>query len=282
MPAPRRDNMADEQAKRDELIRLLTGVPAEAAKLASVGSDLIQAAQISSDVASPLLEIVRKLPGDCLVSGKLDSDIAAWRSWHDAASKVQGAKTTVNTFVVAASGALNTAVSGVSVHFTPPLMADHQAVIAARTTLFETVNRSPLIARLRGAMTRVGLDKREVTTAPPWTCSKRQPGRWNGLPSPLRGAIEVSISELLRRRPVKEPTPKWADKVASIGRHCGHSFLPPSHFSSLCATIDPLWSQLSGAKQDDLTREEVAALFGQGIAFLTALMDGVDESVLKP
>jgi hypothetical protein len=286
-------SMSDEEAKRDELIRLLAGVPAKATELESLGQGLVQSARLASDTAAPLLEIVKRIPSESLVSGRLDTEITAWRTWYDTAAQARGAETMVNTFVAAASGAINTAVSGAaSISFTLPLVPDQQAVSAARMRLFDTLNRSPIVASLRLSMTRLGLDKRGGKDRPALDLLEEAAGAMErppvpgGRPAsvliPLRGAIEAAIDELMRRRPQQEPASGWSDKVASIGRLCGHSYLAPSYFPSLCGTITPLWKKLSGAKQDDLTREAVAELFSQGVAFLNALMDGIDERVLKP
>jgi hypothetical protein len=288
--------MSDEQAKVDEIIRLLEDVPAKSAELASFGHEIIQSAQMSSDVAAPRLEIFKKMPTSGLVLVQLDNELASLRAWHNNAEQVLRERTPVNSFVAAASGVINTTISCVSaITFTPPLTPDQQAVTVLRTRIVDAVDRSPLADRARVSMERLGLDRRGGKDRPALDLLDEAAGAMahpvipdGGRPTsvliPLRGAIEAAISELLRRRrsPKSERTSSWSDKVASIGRHCGHSYLDPTYFPNLCSTITPLHGRLSGAKDDDLSREEVSELFARGVAFLNALMEGIDERLLNP
>lgn len=284
--------MSDGLQKRDELVRLLVGFPAEAAQMEKLGQDIIQSARMAGDVAGPLLEIVENLPESELSPERLDGEIATWRALHETGVRLRASATPVSAFVAAASGVINTTASGVAMtHVLPVDGPDQRMVAAARTRLFDTLNRGPLVARARLSMARLDLDKNRGNHRPALdlleeaaACIDR-PAISGGRPSsvliPLRGAIESVIEDLMKRRPRQEPAKKWSDKVASIGATCGYSYLAPAYFPNLCATITPLWDRLSGAKQDDLTREQVVELFGRGAAFLNALMDGVDETKLR-
>jgi hypothetical protein len=54
------------------------------------------------------------------------------------------------------------------------------------------------------------------------------------------------------------------------------------HFTRLGDDADTLMDQLSGAKQKHKDRDHLAAFFNQGLLFLNALMDSIDESRLRP
>ena len=45
--------------------------------------------------------------------------------------------------------------------------------------------------------------------------------------------------------------------------------------------LERLWWQYSGAKEAEMSRSQVVELFNQGLTFLNALLEGIDETQLR-
>lgn len=210
------------------------------------------------------------------------------------ANEFETSATLANSFGAAASGTANTAMS--TVWILPPIQADStdiQPVIdAEKTKLFQILERSPLVEEVKRSMCRLGLDKRGGNSRTPLELLEEAQGALDrpviqgGGPTtvliPLRECIDAVITELVRRRPKQEPVKGWSGKVVSVGRHCAHPGLKLDHFDRIGADVEILMNQLSGAKQTSMNREELNRFFHRGTLFLKALMDSIDESLLKP
>lgn len=99
----------------------------------------------------------------------------------------------------------------------------------------------------------------------------------------LRGAIDRSIEELIRRCPAREKGEKRRDRVLSIGLHCGKKGLALAHFDTLAAEDESVNRELSGqGAQAALEREHLAKQFMRGAQFLRALLASVDDALLGP
>jgi hypothetical protein len=79
--------------------------------------------------------------------------------------------------------------------------------------------------------------------------------------SKLRECILAAVAEMLRRRPVQEPTRGTRDKLTSLGQHCARQSLKPDHFKRLATNMDSVVNELSGAKQAQMSRQRVSELF---------------------
>jgi hypothetical protein len=99
----------------------------------------------------------------------------------------------------------------------------------------------------------------------------------------LRGCIECSIDELVRRRPAQEEAAsRRQDRILSIGRHCGRRGLALAHFDSLAAEDESVNQALAGkGSQATLEPPEVVKHFLRGAQFLRALLASVDEALLR-
>jgi hypothetical protein len=58
--------------------------------------------------------------------------------------------------------------------------------------------------------------------------------------------------------------------------------LPPRYFHLLATQVSPLWDELSGGKQHLFTRERQKELFNMAVTIPNALLDGIDETKLRP
>ena len=81
---------------------------------------------------------------------------------------------------------------------------------------------------------------------------------------------------------MQEPAGKPGEKIESLGRQCGRGDLPLAHFVDLAASAKRILDTLSGAKQANLSREQVSEVFYQGVTFLNTLLESLDETKLKP
>ena len=98
----------------------------------------------------------------------------------------------------------------------------------------------------------------------------------------LRGSIDRSIEELVRRRPVQDMAENRRDRVLSIGRQCSRSGLPSAHFISLAADDELVNAELSRKAQAAAAeRLELVEQFLRGALFLQALLASIDEALLQ-
>jgi hypothetical protein len=283
--------MSDEQAKKkEELLRLLSQVDPEAARIAAIGKELIQAASLSRDVAAPMREIVTQLPNNALPPAQLDRSIKGWQEWHDNANQVLTLETTADKFGVMSSGVTNTTAVMLSV-MVPPLGGWPQPIQIAKEQFYRTLERNTLAEQARASMIRLGLDSRGGTYRTALelldeaTATINQPVTDEGGPTsvlmPLRESIDASITELIRRRPVQAKVSGWRGKVLSLGQQCARFGLSMAYFERLGDDVELLWDQLSSAKQQGMSRERMSEIFHAGVSFLHTLLSSIDEKLLK-
>lgn len=286
--------MSNDPAKqKEDLVRLITGAKRGARELESFGHGLVESARFTQDMAGPLAELVKQVPPDQLPPVEWTRQIESWGAWHETACKLQGMQTIVNSFGAVSQATANTSVTGVMPLFVsepnmPPLPAH---IEAPRTKLFQTLDRYPLTDQATASMRRLGLDSRGGNARPPLDLLQEARGALDrpvvGDGGPvsilvsLRECIDAVITELVRRRPRQETARGWGAKIISVGGQCARPMLGAGHFSRLGVDAESLMNQLSGAKQDGMSRDQLTECFNRGLLFLNALMDSMDESLLR-
>jgi hypothetical protein len=95
---------------------------------------------------------------------------------------------------------------------------------------------------------------------------------------PLRESIELTIAELIRRRPTQR---KAADKIQEIGQQLAADSVPLQIFEDLECEYGPLTDTLSGSKRKILVRETETELMRGGTYFLRRLLSAVDPVKLR-
>lgn len=286
--------MAEDQDKeKEELISLIESAEPEAKKLESLGQTIVESARFFRDISGPLAQVYKQIPAHQMPSGEWSRQSQSWRAWYGAVSGVQGMQTNVNNFTAMTASSANTAVSGVTMIFggSPPLIPPPPAAKAAITTLFQTLERHPQAEKAIASMRRLGLDRRGGDFRPALDLLNEAKGAIErpvvGSGGPvsvlisLRECIGAAIAELVRRRPKQEEVKRWSAKVVSVGGQCGRPSLPSDHFTRLGDDADRLMDRLSGAKQTGMDRTQLMGFFNQGLLFLNALMDSIDESKLR-
>ena len=99
----------------------------------------------------------------------------------------------------------------------------------------------------------------------------------------LRAAIDSSIEELLRRRPVQEETANRRERVLSVGRRCGKRGLGPAHFDSIATDDEFVNGELSAqGRKARPERPDLMRQFLRGALLLRALLTSVDDALLRP
>jgi len=162
---------------------------------------------------------------------------------------------------------------------------------AARAQFNQVLERAPLVETARLSLRRLKLDHRgggdrtplEILEQAKAALDRPSLAEAESLPVlvALRECIDASIAELVRRRLEQEPAGSIRDKLPSLGRHCARPDLDADHFDRLATDWHSLSNRLSGAKQAKLSRQQVSELFHQGLVFLNALLDSIDETRLR-
>src|SRR5262245_25610641 len=99
----------------------------------------------------------------------------------------------------------------------------------------------------------------------------------------LRGAIDRSIEELVRRCPAQKQAENRRDRVLALGLHCARSGLPVAHFDSLASDDKTVNNELSLKENNaPLERPDLLRQFTRGTQFLRALFASIDEALLRP
>ncbi len=273
--------MSDQEEAKKKLLNLVAGIPEKADEQEKIGKAIQESAQQAREIAVNFHEILSNTPAASIPPAELSLGISFASSWHETADKLKATRA-VNIFA-ATTSAFTTSSSGFLVSYGP--IEDPQ-MRAARARLRQTLARAPLVERAKVEMQRLGLDKRTGNIRTPLELLEDAQKAYGGGPGailiPLREAIEGALAALLRRRPTQEPAGKPVEKIESIGRQSGREGLPVRYFADLGATAKRLLPTLSGAKQIDLPQERVSELFYQGVSFLNALLESLDEAKLRP
>jgi hypothetical protein len=283
----------DLSQKKDEALRLFGNIGPEAKKLEDLANQVAQYARFASDIASPVSEILNQSPPEILTSEQWDSQIGGLKAWHSSVQGLQSAVTNINSFVALSQAVTNTAVSGVMVawpHY-PATSPPPPVVEKARTTLFQTLERFSLIDKAAVSLRRLGPDVRSGKNSSATLLEEArsalerpvyQDGGAVSVLICLRECIDASVTEMVRRRPRQELiTGGWKGKVAAIGRQCARPGLPTDHFDRVGQEIDKVMNDLSGTKQAAMPRPQLLEQFNRGLLALIALLDSIDESLLR-
>jgi hypothetical protein len=278
--------------KKDELYQLLADVEKKAPSLEKLGQDLTRAARNSRDLAACFRDVVRNIPSDDLLDEeRWRRTIDGWKDWHSLASDVERSRSLVSSFSVTATGATVSATSMMhELGPVPPFLEPF--MLTAKTKLAQIIELPPLADDVRKSMKRLRLDTRTEVYQTALQLFDQAKGAFDqptdsgkGAVSvfiPLRECINVALDDLLKRRPQQEPARKPRNKIISIGAQCGRAHLQLPYFERLGADADDLLDRLSGTKQASMTREKIIELFREGLLFLKAFLESIDENRLRP
>jgi hypothetical protein len=284
----------DAKARKEELLRLITDAEPAAKEVEAIGRRMAASARFAQDMSGSLAETIREIPLDQLLPEDLNRQIESWRAWQRSAVQVRSMGSTVELFEGATSSSVNSCVITVMGVYggSSPIVRPPVSVQAAIGKVFRNLRRSDQAKRATDSMRRLGLDTRGGAARAPLDLLQEargaieRPTLRDGGPVSvlitLRECIDAVITELVRRRIDQAPAKGWSGKVLSVGGQCARAPFDVHHFERLATDAESLMKQLSGAKQTDLDRECLARYFDEGMLFLNALMDSVDEGKLRP
>jgi hypothetical protein len=99
----------------------------------------------------------------------------------------------------------------------------------------------------------------------------------------MRSCIDAVFAEFRNRLQGPQQTgKKWAQKVKHYADHARFPGTEDWYFQVLITQCEGLNDSLSEAKGRAVSREEIAHTFDRAVAFLNALLDGLDESKFRP
>jgi hypothetical protein len=100
---------------------------------------------------------------------------------------------------------------------------------------------------------------------------------------PMRESIQLSIQELLRKRPKQEPSGKQSDKIRSIAEQLKRDSMSTytiDHWADQwCELLD---NNLSPAKEQDISREQWQHRLDQATLFVQSFLTGLDAAKMRP
>lgn len=98
----------------------------------------------------------------------------------------------------------------------------------------------------------------------------------------LRGCIDRSIEDLVRRCPAQGQAANRRDRILALGLHCGRSGLTVANFDSHAAEDNLVNAALSGEGNAAVMQRDFLQRFLRGVQFLQALLASIDDTLLKP
>jgi hypothetical protein len=217
--------MADDQEKKDEVVRLLSDVESQAERVEALGQDIARSARLARDVVGPVRDIISNTPVEALSKEALDRQAETWRAWQLAAGKIEQAGTDVSSFTALSVASSSTSTGMIAMVSSTPLWLPRAPtdLDAAKLQLHQTLERFPLAEQAESLMRRLGLDRRSGGRRAPLELLAEARGalevpafKHGGATSvliPLRECIEAAIAELLRRRRTQEPAGKAQEKL---------------------------------------------------------------------
>jgi hypothetical protein len=221
--------MTDAERKKKEYLELLGKTPARAVRLEGLSREIIQAARLAEDVATPMGEVIANLPADQLSPEQWDQLTAGQRKWLENASRLEVSMAEPSRIFAAGSAVMSS--TSTSAAFTIQVYGLPQAakIQTAQKELSRVLEQAPLVESARASMRRLGLDRRngerksarelldEAKTA------LDQPSGVAGgevaVLLTLREAIEAALAELIRRQfksPRQTTGRRFAQSAATV------------------------------------------------------------------
>lgn len=287
--------MADEPSeKKQDLLEQLLRVEENAPKLEKIGQDLIRTARQGKDAAIFERAIIQRIPSDrWMKSAEWEREIERWRAFNASTEKLLTMRTDVNSFVaVSTSTTAAVSLSAFDAIQWPSISeADKDALRLYAVRFHAGIDRQVVVDEVRAEMRRLSLDVRSsayrsaLEILDEAVAGIDVPAAGEGSPIaalvPLRESIDAAVTELVRRRPVTERAKPFREKIHSIGRHCALPALPAGHFERLAEDGAKLLDDLSGAKQDTISRALIIDLFNAGLLYLKGLLASIDAAKLR-
>jgi hypothetical protein len=288
-----RTNTRRDVSDKDELLKLLAGVPAVAKEADALGKRISKSAQFADDMARVEHVVYTLVSEDAIPPAEWRRSIESWRAWYGAAENLKnGAGPHARTFIVTGSSTVSSTSASISVAFrVDPYILDLPQVRRAKAQYLSTLEHASLAESARESLARLQLDSSRKGQKSATELLAEAQGAFEhpavedaaaSVLIPLRGCIETVFADLIRRRPQQEPAGKPSDKVDSLARQCPGPQFGPDHFKRLGEDIERLLGELSSAKTADMARDRVIDLYCRSLLWLSGFLDSLDEIRFKP
>ncbi|TKS57999.1 MAG: hypothetical protein EWM72_03311 [Nitrospira sp.] len=281
---------SDAEREKQELLRALAETKEIAPQLIEKGRNLTEAGQSALDLASIVESVASKAPAEFFRHPTFANVSSGFREFNSVAQTQYGQITEdVRLLGILHSTTTTTSVTTFAVAFAS--FGSTTDAMPELKSMEMLLHRSVDVAKVRESMKTLGLDATHGDIRSPvmLLCTAeealRRPFANEGYATavlvPLRESIQGCVDELLKLRPTVEKAGGWADKVASIARHCGKIANSPDHVDRVAATTYTLINELSAAKDRQMNRDRIVALFDQGVSVLEDIVFLVDRDRLR-
>jgi len=281
---------AESKDPTEQALQALTDAEETQAKAQQEATDLARTFQTSRDDARWARKLVEGTPSQ---RDTLKNLTVVWHRQSDSARAASHQLKELRLMVgstanIAAFGTSTAALE--SAYSTVP--GQPPANVQALQQFAAKLRREPLLTRLRAALRRCTLDQNRPENRSVLALIEEAesaisaPSGDSTSPTAtliaLRGAIDQAFANLLRRCEGQERAKGWKAKIQSIERRGGSKSMPLSHFQLLADQAKRMNEELSDAKIQSMSRDEVLLRYANGLQFLLGILDGVDEARLRP
>jgi hypothetical protein len=284
--------MTSENKPKDELDRLMSEGGHKAQDIIQNLSGVAGAAQQIVDLSNAGREVIKHpLPG----SVDWESAIDSWqRTNYQADHLLRGIQTlSIAAFTSTASGTNFAMTQFTALPSQPPslLPPQQEATFMPQRNLRFVIDQSIKRDELLALMRQFGLAKAYPGKKSPielfeiaWASYERPVLASSPVSTsliPMREAIESTLQELLRRRPVEEAAKNQRSKILSIGRQLAHAGITEEDTQTWANNWERLVDELSDAKQGNYSRDEWRDVLRRAILFLQELLQGIDPAKFR-
>ena len=282
------------QENRDRLMSMISAAQEEASQLRSKLGETVEWAQYIEDLAEVMKEWLQIIPTDENLASK-HWTLASW-AWERTRKDISELD---NSFDVpsgiALSGSLSTTTAS-GLMFEPSFMnniaADKQQTVDGIYSKYNALAESrdwsneteQELTRLQFQQSS-GKDRNPIELFHEAQAALAKPSTRETSPSavliPIREAIQSCLADLLRRRPRQEKTPNIESKILSIMSHMKRDNVSQQDGENFAAQAKSIINDLSGSKNDRMSREQVRALLISAISFLKAFLGSLDADKMR-
>ena len=283
--------MSEESKKKNQLLSEIGKVETEASRLLNEGQLIVKNSQYIKEISKGAKKFIGAFPDDqYLAPGEWDNQIMHWKNYSASLSNTSYTiPMSLGTDSTSATATLvNLVFKDDNIQKLP--ITEREIARTAVNEIKNVIERSPLQEEVIHEMQRLGLEntfqgeRSAITLLGEAVSSIQYPA--GDEPSPtlllaLRGSIEKTLADLLRKRPRQETCKNYAEKVKSILAQCGLDSLSPLVIDQLINDVGPLHDALSSGKGKRITNNYLNELLIQSELFLKLFFQCIDAGKLR-
>jgi hypothetical protein len=276
--------MAD--AEKDRLLKGLKEVASQGQETAKNAKQVAKDACFLSEIAKNLESVVKEIPDGSLTPEQWKYHAFPVTLVNDQMKNLQLSEETTKSFTLATSTVANTAATLISaggINLTP---ASQRYI----SEIEQLLGIPDLVDEVCNEFQRLGIASYKATEKTPKEQLndahhqlKLGGGQATAVLISLRGCIDDTVADLLRRCPGQQNTTQAGGKVTSILGRCGQPGLDPGLGPHLNQEYKDVGNILSRqGKTGKLTDDEIRGCFRRSLTLLKSLLGSVDEKRLLP